>query len=136
MSEMNENANAIETNGTEEGMNLPENPNVSDGAEMVASGGIGGLIGGFVGSKIGYNNAIKDVAKLTGVDPKELAASVKAAKKDAKKGKKGKLHFRNPFYREEVVNAEPDKKQIEEAEPEKEDEVKKEEQKPKKNTKK
>ena len=136
MSEMNENVNTIETNGTDEGMNLPENLDASAGVETAAVGGLGGLLGGFVGHKIGYGKAINDVARLTGQDPKALAAAIKDAKKGEKNGKKGKLHFRNPFYREEVVNAEPDKKQIEEPKPEKENEVEKEEQKSKKNTKK
>jgi hypothetical protein len=51
---------------------------------------------------MGYGKAIRDLAKANGQDPKELLAKIKEAK-NKDKPKKGKLHWRNPFYREEVA---------------------------------
>lgn len=109
-----------EMNGTIETM---ENGNAMDntypasdsGTDMMVGSGLGVAIGSFVGSKMGYGKAIRDLAKATGQDSKDLLAKIKEEKKKDKP-KKGKIHWRNPFYREEVATdtdgngTEPEKK--------------------------
>lgn len=119
-----------EMNGTIETMengNAMDNTNpASDsGTDMVVGSGLGAALGGFVGSKMGYGKAIRDAAKATGVDPKKLLADIKAEKKKDKP-KKGKIHWRNPFYREEVATDNADK----EPKSEKKGNVEEEEKKP------
>lgn len=119
-----------EMNGTIETMengNAMDNTNpASDsGTDMVVGSGLGAAFGGFVGSKIGYGKAIRDAARATGVDTKKLLADIKAEKKKDKP-KKGKIHWRNPFYREEVATDNADK----EPKSEKKGNVEEEEKKP------
>ena len=105
MTEMNETIETME-NG-----NAMDNtyPASDSGTDMVVGSGLGAALGGFVGSKMGYGKAIRDAAKATGVDPKKLLADIKA-EKNKDKPKKGKLHWRNPFYREEVATGSAGKK--------------------------
>lgn len=121
MTEMNETIETME-NGNAMDNTIPAS---GDGTDMMVGSGLGAAIGGFVGSKMGYGKAIRDAAKAVGVEPKKLLADIKA-EKQKDKPKKGKIHWRNPFYREEVATNNADK----EPESEKKGEVEEEEKKP------
>ena len=86
-----------------------EDGNGSSGLETVVTGIVATAAGFFGGKSWGYKKACKDIAEATGKDVTDVLAVAKGNKEKKKSDKKktGKLAFRSPFYREEVVEEEP-----------------------------
>ena len=123
MSEINENYEATteaETAEVETGdYDIPD----MSGAEGLIGGAIGLGIGAFVGNKMSKvknhfdekaveDRIVKQLAEELGAKPEELKKAL-AKRNKVEKKKKGKICFRNPFYREEVEESDQTKKSVE-----------------------